>query len=132
MKNTDHLMGAKFKSVSRFFARLASKFIKSANITQNFFFFLIKKRYQKRRISCWFWIRWKSFEKMPRKKVISKTSLTNMSKSEKSAFFRHVFANNFFGTFFQNFFNGFEISVKFCVFWHLFRFFPKKIFLRSY
>ncbi len=30
------------------------------------------------------------------KKVISKTSLTNMSKSEKSAFFRHVFANNFF------------------------------------
>ncbi len=30
------------------------------------------------------------------KKVISKTSLTNMSKSEKSAYFRHVFANNFF------------------------------------
>jgi hypothetical protein len=29
------------------------------------------------------------------KKVISKTSLTNMSKSEKSAYFRHVFANNF-------------------------------------
>jgi hypothetical protein len=25
-----------------------------------------------------------------------KTSLTNMSKSEKSAYFRHVFANNFF------------------------------------
>jgi hypothetical protein len=39
-----------------------------------------------------------------------------MSKSEKSAFFRHVFANNFFGTFFQNFFNGFEISMKICVF----------------
>jgi hypothetical protein len=31
---------------------------------------------------------------MHQKKVISKTSLTNMSKSEKSAFFRHVFANN--------------------------------------
>jgi hypothetical protein len=30
------------------------------------------------------------------KKVISKTSLTNMSKSEKSAYFRHIFANNFF------------------------------------
>jgi hypothetical protein len=27
-----------------------------------------------------------------------------MSKGEKSAFFRHVFANNFFGAFFQNFF----------------------------
>jgi hypothetical protein len=53
---------------------------------------------------------------MHTKKVISKTSLTNMSKSEKSAYFRHVFANNFFGAFFQTFFNGFEISVKFCVF----------------
>ncbi len=30
------------------------------------------------------------------KKVISKTSLTNMSKSEKSAYFRHIFANNLF------------------------------------
>ncbi len=28
------------------------------------------------------------------KKVTSKTSLTNISKSEKSAYFRHVFANN--------------------------------------
>ncbi len=33
---------------------------------------------------------------MHQKKVTSKTSLTNMSKSEKSAYFRHVFANNFF------------------------------------
>ncbi len=39
-----------------------------------------------------------------------------MSKSEKSAYFRHVFANNFFGAFFQNFINGFEISVKFFIF----------------
>jgi hypothetical protein len=54
---------------------------------------------------------------MHQKKVTSKTSLTNISKSEKRAYFRHVFANNFFlGAFFQNFFNGFEISVKFCVF----------------
>jgi hypothetical protein len=29
------------------------------------------------------------------KKVASKKSLTNMSISEKSAYFRHVFANNF-------------------------------------
>jgi hypothetical protein len=35
-----------------------------------------------------------------------------MSKSGKSAYFRHVFANNFFGTFLKNFFNGFEIGVK--------------------
>jgi hypothetical protein len=38
----------------------------------------------------------KVVKKCTQKKVISKTSLANMSKSEKSAFFRHVFANNFF------------------------------------
>jgi hypothetical protein len=46
----------------------------------------------------------------------AKTSLTNMSKSRKSAYLRHVIANNFFCTFLKYFFNGFEISVKFCVF----------------
>jgi hypothetical protein len=45
----------------------------------------------------------KVVKKCPDKKVISKTSLTNMSQSEKRAYF-------------QNFFNGFEISVKFFVF----------------
>jgi hypothetical protein len=49
------------------------------------------------------------------KKVISKTSLTNISKKGKSAYFNHVFANNFLYIL-KNFFNGFEISVKFCVF----------------
>ncbi len=39
-----------------------------------------------------------------RKKVISKTSLTNMSKSENSAYFRHVFANNFFACIFAKLF----------------------------
>ncbi len=41
---------------------------------------------------------------MHQKKVISKTILTNMSKSEKSAYFRHVFANNFFWCIFSNLF----------------------------
>jgi hypothetical protein len=50
------------------------------------------------------------------KKDISTTSLMIMSKSGKSAYFRHIFANNFFDTLFKDFFNGFEISVKFCVF----------------
>jgi hypothetical protein len=55
--------------------------------------------------------------------------------TEKCTFFTftHVrqtcFAYNFFCAFFHNFFNGFEISVKFCVFCLLFRFFQKKIFL---
>jgi hypothetical protein len=51
-----------------------------------------------------------------------------MSKSGNSSYFRHVFANNFFGTCFKNFFNGFEISVKFCVFRYLFNL-KKKNFL---
>jgi hypothetical protein len=46
------------------------------------------------------------------KKVLSKTSLTNMSKSGKSTFLLITF----FWNIFENFFNRFEISVKFCVF----------------
>ncbi len=40
--------------------------------------------------------------KFHKEKVISKASLTNMSKRGKSAYSRHIFAfaNNFFGTFF--------------------------------
>ena len=66
-----------------------------------------------------------SDEKMHQKKVISKTSLTNMSKSEKSAFLLITF----FGSFFQNFFNGFEISLKFC-FFTPFSIFSKKNFFQ--
>ncbi len=56
------------------------------------------------------------------KKYYKKTSLKNMNKSGKSAYFRHIFANNIF------FLNGFEISMKFCVFWYLFDFFGEKVF----
>ncbi len=59
MKNTDPVMGAKFKSKTYlqitffifepFFGRLASKFEKSTNMTLIFFF--IKKDVEKRRIS---------------------------------------------------------------------------------
>jgi hypothetical protein len=62
-------------------------------------------------------------------KITSKASLTNMSKSEKSAYFCHIFANNFLGAFFQNFFNGFEISVKFCFFLPILNFLIKNFFL---
>ncbi len=37
--------------------------------------------------------------------------------------------NFFFGAYFYNFFNGFEISVKFCVFLYLFYFFAENFFL---
>ncbi len=71
---------------------------------------------------------------MYKKNVLSKTSLTSdMSKSGKSAYFRHIIVNNFFYLLciFKNFFYGFEISVKFCVFDTFIYFFPK-IFFRSY
>ncbi len=64
------------------------------------------------------------------KKVISK----NVTEICTFFTFTHVrqtcFAYNFcFGAFFLTFFNGFEISVKFCVFWHLLWFFHPKNFL---
>jgi len=43
-------------------------------------------------------------------------SLTNRSKSGKSAVSVTFLFKKNFGTFFKNFFNGFEMSVKFCVF----------------
>jgi hypothetical protein len=45
----------------------------------------------------------KSVKKCNNKNVISKTSFANMNKSEKSAYFRHVFANNFLVHFFKTF-----------------------------
>jgi hypothetical protein len=55
------------------------------------------------------------------KNVISKTSLTNMSNSGKSAHFRHVFANNFFEhIFLKHFFNGFEIGMKILILYFVF------------
>ncbi len=60
-------------------------------------------------------------------KVTSKTSLTNMSKSEKSAYFRHVSCYwLFLGAFFRDFFGGFGIGVRFCVFWYPYWIFNEK------
>ncbi len=70
--------------------------LKSKTHLLNTFFEKIEKVVKKRRISRWFRIRWKSFEKMYQKKVISK------NVTEKCTFFTftHVrqtcFAYNFF------------------------------------
>ncbi len=77
IKNTHPLMGAKFKSnkhlyhkifwfFAPFLARLASKFEKSTNMTKKKIFF-IREVIKKRRISCWFQIRCKSFSKCTEK-----------------------------------------------------------------
>ncbi len=71
MKNTDPLMGAKLKSKTQ----LPNTFLDFEPVFCAFGF------------------------KVFSKKVISKTSLTNMSKIENSAYFCHVFANNFFALF---------------------------------
>jgi hypothetical protein len=51
----------------------------------------------------------KVFKKMHQNKVISKTSLTNISKSAKSKYLCHVFANNFF---MENFLKTFSKNLK--------------------
>ncbi len=121
-------MGAKLKSKTHlqniffepFFTRLASKFWKKANMTQKIFCAKNLKRYKKRRISRWFQIPWKNCKKIHQEKVISKTSLTNMSKSEKRAYSHHVFANNFFWFIFSKFFhsksawNSAFFDIEFC------------------
>ncbi len=96
------MTGAKFKSkthllhmffLAPFFAHLALKFEKRINMTKKKFF--NRKRYSK---NAEFHADFESVEKVVKKslkEVISKTTLTRMSKSENSAYFRHVFANNF-------------------------------------
>ncbi len=121
LKSKTHLLNTFFDFLSRFL-RVWLQSLKKVQIW-------IEKGGKKRRISRWFRIRWKSCEKMRQKKVISKTSLTNMSKSEKSAFFRHIFANNFF---LVNFFKTFSMDSKLAwnsAFFDTFFDFFKKIFL---
>ncbi len=101
---------------------------KSTNMTFKKFFCKNQKRCQKR----WFRIRWKSCEKVHQKKVISKKSLTNMSKSEKSAFYRHVFANNYFLVHFFKTFSTDSKSAWNSAFFDTFSDFFKKFFFRSY
>ncbi len=104
-------MGAKLKSkthlLNRFFdfwRRVLRVWLQSL---KNNFFGKNQKRYKKAEFHADF----KSVENVYKnsQKVISKTSLTNMSKSGKSAYFRHIFANNFF---LVNFLKTFSADLK--------------------
>ncbi len=99
-------MCAKLKS-EPFLVRFALKFSKSANMTPKHFFRKNQKRYPKTQNFTLILNPLKKLLNNAPKKVISKTSLTNMSKSENSAYFSHVFANKFFWCTFSNFFNEF-------------------------
>jgi hypothetical protein len=66
------------------------------------------------------------------KKVIRKTSLTIMSKGEKSAFFHHIFANNFFVGIFSILFQRIRNQREILRFLTPFYFIFSNFFLRSY
>ncbi len=108
LKSKTHLLNTFFDFLSRFL-RFWLQSLKKVLIwpKKNFFWKKIKKG-----VNAEFHADFKSVEKLVKnapKKVINKTSLTNMSKSEKSAFFRHVFANNFY---LVNFFKTFSTDSK--------------------
>jgi hypothetical protein len=66
---------------------------------------------------------------MYQKKVISKNVTEKCTFSLLLMFVKLVLLITFFSAFFHNLFNGFEISVKFCVFDTFFDFIKKKNFL---
>ena len=120
MKSTDPLMGAKLKSKTHLqntffdflsrFLRVWLQSLKKVQIWPLKKIFLKKSKKVSKNAE--FYTDFESVEKVVKKcakKVISKTSLTNMSKSEKSAFFRQVFANNFFSV---HFFKTFSTDLK--------------------
>ncbi len=125
LKSKTHLLNTFFDFLSRFLRVWLQSLKKVLIWPKKFFFQKIKKGVKKRRISRWFRIRWKSCEKMHQQ--VWRTWV----KVNKVHFSVTLLLIIFFGTFFQNFSNGFEISVKFCVFWHLF-WFCHKIFFMSY
>jgi hypothetical protein len=68
----------------------------------------------------------KKFHKNAPETVIIKTSVTNMSKSGKSAYFRHIFVDNFLGHFLKSFSIKFKYaynSAFLIPFWSLKKFF---------
>ncbi len=122
MKNPDPLMGAKLKSKTHLlntffwffepFLRVWLQSLKKVLIWPIFFFFLIKKGVKKRRIS-----------KQNAKQVLR--TRVKVKKVHISVTFLLI---TFFGAFFQTFFNGFDISVKFCVFLTHIEFLEEKFF----
>ncbi len=101
LKSKTHLQNPFFDFLSRFLRIWLQSLQKVQKWPKKLFF--IKKDIKKRRISRWFRIRWKCCKKMHQKKVTSKTSLTNISKSEKVhisvTFLRITFLGEFFKTF---------------------------------
>jgi hypothetical protein len=94
-----------------FFAFLTSKFEKSSNMTFKKFFAKIKKGLK----NAEFHADLKSIKKVL-KNFISKIVNEICTFSTFTHVHQTCLAYNFFWCLFYNFFNGFEISMKFCVF----------------
>jgi hypothetical protein len=133
LKSKTHLQNTFFWFLIRFL-RVWLQSLKKVLIWPIIFFFFKSKKVSK---NAEFHADFESVEKVKRKnapkKVISKTSLTNMSKSEKSAYFRHGFANNFFLVhFFKPFSTDSKSAWNSAFFNTQIEFLKKKIFFCSY
>ncbi len=113
LKSKTHLLNTFFDFLSHF---LRVKVFKKCILAQ-IFYFDFNKKWLKIEFFTLIFNPLKKLLKMHQKIVMRKTSLTNMSKSEKSAYFCHIFTNNFF-CIFQHFFTQFEFLNKnlFCSF----------------
>ncbi len=120
LKSKTHLQNTFFDFLSRFLRVWLQRLKKVQIWPKKIFFDKKSKRCQKTQNFTLISNSLKKLWKNAQQKVISKTSLTNKSKSEKSAFFRHVFANNFF---LVHFFKTFQyvqyviITTVYCT-WH--------------
>ncbi len=109
LKSKTHLLDTFFDFLSRFLRIWLQSLKKVLIWPKKKYFFEKSEKVSK---NAEFHADFESVEKIAKKctkKVISKTSLKNMSKSEKSAFFRHVFANNLF---LVHFFKTFSTDLK--------------------
>ena len=127
MKNADPVMGAKLKSKTHLqntffdflsrFLRIWLQSLQKVLLWPPKFFFLNQQRCQKRGISRWFRIRWKSFEKMHQKKVISK-NVTEICTFFTFTYVRQTcFACNFFWCIFLQLFQRIRNQRETLRFW---------------
>jgi hypothetical protein len=110
LKYKTHLLNMFFYFFEPFFARLAWKFSKSANMINKKN--LNQKRYQNTQNFTLISNPLKKLLKMHKKSYKQNKFDEHEEKWKCILYFCHDFANNFLWCIFQNFFNRFEISVK--------------------
>ncbi len=96
------------------FLCICLKFAKSANNITKHFLTKFNMGFKRRRIWCWFHIRWRGLKNCS----VTKLQAKNVKKEVKAKISKsvHKLAHNFLKAFLQSHFNQFEINIKFCVF----------------